>query len=79
MKPLCRPLSAGEKRKRKPNSLYKQCKHMKPFWDENSVTIHRTVTSNKNISCKTSFNLCLAWSTKKQHMIMKWFPCKFYG
>ena len=64
MKPLRCPLSTGEKRKIKPNSLYKQCKHI-PFWAENSVTVHRTVTSNKKISCKTSFNLCLVWSTKK--------------
>ena len=47
MKPLHRPLSTGEKRKIKLKSLYKQCKHMKPFWAENSVTVHRTVTSNK--------------------------------
>ena len=77
MKPLHRPLSTGEKRKIKLNSLYKQYKHMKPFWTENSITVHRIVTSNKKISCKTSFNLWLAWSTKKQCMIMKWFPCNF--
>ena len=56
MKPLHRPLSTGEKRKIKPNSLYKQCKHMKPFWAENFEAIHKTVTSNTKISCKTSFN-----------------------
>ena len=65
MKPLHHHLKTGEKRKRKPNSLYKQCKHMKPFWTENSITVHRIVTLNKKISCKTSFNLWLAWSTKK--------------
>ena len=64
-KPLCRPLSTGEKRKGKRNSLYKQCKQMKPFWAGNSETVHRTVTSNKKISCKTSFNMCLVWSTKQ--------------
>ena len=31
---------------------------------ENLYTVHRTVTSNK-ISCNTSFNLHLVWSTKK--------------
>ena len=59
------PVSTGEKRKRKLNSLYQQCKHMKPFRAENFETVQGTVTSNTKIGCKTSFNLCLVWSTKK--------------